>query len=383
MTTRLALSCATAVSFALCAAAPASAATTWLCKPGLAGGDPCTIGLDTTEISATGQPRRLTKVRRARDRKVDCFYVYPTVSDQERPQATKAIDPELRAIARFQASRYSRDCRVYAPVYRQITLQGINAPDPGTSAMRASAYLDVRSAWREYLRRYNDGRGVVLVGHSQGTFVLRRLIAEEIDPSVSARKRLVSALLLGGNVLVKKGSDRGGDFKRIRACRSPTQLGCVVAFSIFNDAVPKDARFGRSGGRSFSSPVPGTEVLCTNPASLRGGSGTITPVFPRDPFPTSTTIGAGNSLLGFPFPDPASIQTPWISAPRAYSARCSSEGGANVLQVKSRGGAPVLRPLPDATWGLHLTDANLPLGELADLVRAQARQYVVSESGSG
>jgi len=139
MTTRLALSCATAVSFALCAAAPASAATTWLCKPGLAGGDPCTIGLDTTEISATGQPRRLTKVRRARDRKVDCFYVYPTVSDQERPQATKAIDPELRAIARFQASRYSRDCRVYAPVYRQITLQGINAPDPGTSAMRASA----------------------------------------------------------------------------------------------------------------------------------------------------------------------------------------------------------------------------------------------------
>jgi len=44
--------------------------------------------------------------------------------------------------------------------------------------------------------------------------------------------------------------------------------------------------------------------------------------------------------------------------------------------VTSRGGAPVLRPLPDPTWGLHLTDANLPLGELAELVRAQAKQYV-------
>jgi hypothetical protein len=376
MTSRLALSCATAVSLAFSVAAPASATTTWLCKPGLEGGDPCTIGLDTTEISPTGQPQRTTKVRRARDRTIDCFYVYPTVSDQERPQATRAIDPELRAIARFQAARYSRDCRVNAPVYRQITLQGLNAPDMVTTGMRESAYRDVRSAWREYLRNDNEGRGVVIVGHSQGTFILRRLIAEEVDPKASARKRLVSALLLGGNVLVEKGSDRDGDFKRVAACRSHTQLACIVAFSIFNGPVPQDARFGRTGGRSVSSRLPGTEVLCTNPASLGGGSGAITPVFPSRPFPASTTIGTGNSLIGFPFPDPNSIKTPWISAPRAYSARCSSDGGADVLQVTSRGGAPVLRPLPDPTWGLHLTDANLPLGELAELVRAQARQYV-------
>ncbi len=332
MTSRLALSCATAVSLAFSVAAPASATTTWLCKPGLEGGDPCTIGLDTTEISPTGQPQRTTKVRRARDRTIDCFYVYPTVSDQERPQATRAIDPELRAIARFQAARYSRDCRVYAPVYRQITLQGLNAPDTVTTGMRESAYRDVRSAWREYLRNDNEGRGVVIVGHSQGTFILRRLIAEEVDPKASARKRLVSALLLGGNVLVEKGSDRGGDFKRIAACRSHTQLACTVAFSIFNGPVPQYARFGRTGGRSISSRLPGTEVLCTNPASLGGGSGAITPVFPSRPFPASTTIGTGNSLIGFPFPDPNSIKTPWISAPRAYSARCSSEGGADVLQ---------------------------------------------------
>lgn len=339
---------------------------------------PCTIGLDTTRTSPTGAVLGIDRVRRARDRKVDCFYVYPTVSDQERPAATKAIDPELRAIARFQASRYSRDCRVFAPVYRQITLQGLNQPDSVTPALRDRAYRDVRSAWREYLRRDNRGRGVVIVGHSQGTFQLRRLISEEIDPKASVRRKLVSALLLGGNVLVKRGSDRGGDFKSIRACRSSAQLGCVVAFSIFNAPVPQDARFGRTGGRSFSAPVPGTEVLCTNPASLRGGSGTITPVFPTEPFPTSTTIGLGNSAIGFPFPDPKTIDTPWISAPGAYRAACSSEDGADVLQVRSRNGAPVLRPLPDPTWGLHLTDANLPLGDLADIVRTQARRYVAA-----
>lgn len=381
MNLRLALVAASLLAcLALAAPTQASAATKWLCKPGLKG-DPCTFGLDTTRISPTGKVLGVQKVRRARDRKVDCFYVYPTVSDEKRPQASKAIRPELRAIARFQAARYSRDCRVFAPVYRQITLQGIGVGGSGTvtEAMRESAYRDVRDAWREYLRRDNDGRGVVIIGHSQGTFQLRRLIAEEIDPKASARRLLVSALLLGGNVLVKEGSDRGGDFKRIRACRSRDQLGCVVAFSIFNAPVPEDARFGRTGGRSFSPPVPGTEVLCTNPAALGGGSAPITPVFPTEPFPTTTTIGLGNSAIGFPFPDPKVIRTPWVSTPRAYEATCSSEGGADVLQVTSRNGAPVLRPLPDPTWGLHLTDANLPLGDLADLVRDQARRYVAAQ----
>lgn len=371
------------VALLVAATLPASAhgATTWLCKPGLPG-DPCTLGLDTTRTSPTGELLGTQPVRRTRNRRADCFYVYPTVSDQKRPQATKAIDPELRAIARFQAARYGRDCRVYAPVYRQITLQGLNAPDTVTAGMRESAYADVRAAWREYLRRDNGGRGVVMVGHSQGTFMLRRLIAEEIDPKASARRKLVSALLLGGNVLVRRGSDRGGDFKRIRACRSRAQLGCVVAFSIFNGPVPLTARFGRTGGRSFSAPIAGTEVLCTNPAALGGGSGTITPIFPSEPFPVSTTIGLGNQAIGFPFPDPGAVRTPWLSAPGAYRAACSDAGGADVLQVTSRNRAPVLRPLPDATWGLHLTDANLPLGELADLVRAQARNHVRSRTST-
>ena len=82
---------------------------------------------------------------------------------------------------------------------------------------------------------------MVLVGHSQGTFVLRQLIREEIDPRRAMRRKLVSALLLGGNVLVKKGSDRGGDFEQVRACRAPRQLGCVIAFSGFNAPVPANA----------------------------------------------------------------------------------------------------------------------------------------------
>jgi len=52
-------------------------------------------------------------------------------------------------------------------------------------------------------------------------------------------------VLLGGNVLVREGGDRGGDFQHLRACRSRAQLGCVIAFSTFNETPPNPSRFGR------------------------------------------------------------------------------------------------------------------------------------------
>jgi hypothetical protein len=63
--------------------------------------------------------------------------------------------------------------------------------------LRASAYGDVRDAWRTYLRKFNRGRGVVLIGHTQGTFMLRELVKREIDRKPAARRRLISGLLLG------------------------------------------------------------------------------------------------------------------------------------------------------------------------------------------
>jgi hypothetical protein len=342
----------------------AGAKTLWLCKPGLVN-NPCTPSLKTTKFSPTGQNRGVVNVKRARRPKFDCFYVYPTVSNSPGPNAPLRVDPELRSIALYQAARYSRDCRVYAPVYRQIPLVGIFAPGGITPAAAELAYSDVLNAWRDYLRTHNKGRGVVLIGHSQGTFVLRRLISEEIDPHKAARKRLVSALLLGGNVTVKKGKDAGGDFKRIRACRSGKQVGCVVAFSTFQGPVPAKSKFGRTTAR-------GLEVLCTNPTALRGGSGVATPIFPTQPFAPGG-ISAGIQLLKVTLP---TASTPWASVPRSYRTRCSSAGGADVLQIKSLRGAPVFSPSPDATWGLHLVDASIALQNLTDLVRDQGGLWV-------
>src|SRR5919201_1398 len=79
----------------LALASGADAGTVWLCHPDAAD-NPCQPSLDTTLVSPPGEVRRVRRIRRPRHPKVDCFYVYPTVSDQPTGNANLEIDPELR-----------------------------------------------------------------------------------------------------------------------------------------------------------------------------------------------------------------------------------------------------------------------------------------------
>jgi Protein of unknown function (DUF3089) len=370
-----ALAAVVAASLALAAAAgagTASGATVWLCKPGAAD-NPCRVSLDTTRITPTGEVTGTSSPQRNRRPKIDCFYVYPTVSDDPTRNSDLSIDPEERSIALYQAARYSQYCRVFAPVYRQITLASLLSGQPVTPEEAALAYGDVVAAWRTYLRKYNDGRGVVLISHSQGTRVLRALVAERIDPRPGVRRRLVTAILLGGNVLVAKGQGSGGDFSHIPACERKRQTGCVIAFSTYNNAVPADSRFGRPGGGYFGGDPATQDVLCTNPAALGGGAAPLRSILPSEPFAPETTIGIATRALGFPR---LTIPTTWIEANGAYTGICSSADNANVLQLTDAPGAPHLNAIPDQSWGLHLADGNIALGNLLDVVRAQRNAYL-------
>jgi hypothetical protein len=348
--------------------------TVWLCRPGLPR-DPCTPGLSTTVYSPSLRPLARIEAR-VRRLPVDCFYAYPTVSDQPTGNADLQVGPEERSVALYQAAFYSQDCRVFAPVYRQVTLRA-GVGRSSTPPSRRLAFTSLESAFFDYLRHYNHGRGFVLIGHSQGAFVLRQLIRKDLDPVPSLRRHLVSAILLGGNVLVRPGpAGLGGDFRHVPACRFDSQVGCVVAFSSFDQPVPADSLFGRPvSSATGGPPPPGQVVLCTNPASLSGGSGLLDPVLPTAPFARGTTIAAGSALVGLRPPNPAP-PTVWWSVPGAYLARCSAAGGARVLQVSPVDGAPRLAPSPDARWGLHLLDANLALGNLVRLVAHQAAAYL-------
>ncbi|MDQ8044392.1 MAG: DUF3089 domain-containing protein, partial [Patulibacter sp.] len=207
------------VARAAASVTPSAAPTVWGCFPGTTP-NPCTTSLETTYLgSTTLQPRKVTKVETPPanpDAPVDCFYVYPTVvSTTLNANAPHHISNEVSSILRFQASRFSQDCKVYAPVYRQATLAGLALDGVGshkktTTPAKPSkafdlAYADVLKAWHDYLANDNHGRGVVLIGHSQGSALLIRLMHDEIDDNPAERNLLVSAIVPGGNLTVRTG----------------------------------------------------------------------------------------------------------------------------------------------------------------------------------
>jgi hypothetical protein len=348
--------------------------TVWLCRPGLAD-NPCTADRTATAVDGDGDGRT-EKARRAKSRPIDCFYVYPTVSAQPTINANLNIDPIQIDVAKAQASRFSQVCRVYAPIYRQLTLSAIGGG--ATAEAAAIAYGDVRKAWRDYLRHYNRGRGVVLIGHSQGAGMLNQLVREKIDPKPRARRRLVSALLIGGNVLVPRGKEVGGDFANIRACRSPNQTRCVVGYSTYNEPPPPDAIFGRVN-EGFNrvrgvAPSPAeSEILCVNPGALARQAESTAHAY----YPTHLDLGVLGTAL--PAAALAPIPTPWVTYPGLYRAQCREADGASWLNIEEvrepDDPRPALVNSLGPGWGLHLVDVNAVIGDLVSLVRRQGAAW--------
>jgi hypothetical protein len=331
----------------------------WLCLPDKTD-DPCHGNLDTTVIAADGTSS-IERHEPATDPPIDCFYVYPTISADQTMNADLIPGPEEMTTVRNQAARLNSQCRVFAPVYRQVTLAVITG-GAGSGGDRAEAsrlaYADVLDAWRWYTANANDGRGVVLVGHSQGASHLNRLINDEIDPNPAAREQLVGAYLLGSAVAVPEGEVVGGDFQDIPLCSAGDEVACVVTYASFRSTAPppENSRFGRPRGAAAG--VAG----CVNPAGIGAGDVELHAYMPA---------GAAN--------DPA-VTTPFVSFPGMLTGECVDEGGFAYLRVTVHGDPadPRVDDIPgDLTpeWGLHLVDANLTMGDVVAMVGRQAAAY--------
>jgi hypothetical protein len=344
--------------------------TTWLCKPGIEN-NPCLSSEEATVELGNGSTF-IEHAQPAKNPPVDCFYVYPTVSSTLAENANVAVEPEETAVAIAQASRFSQVCNVYAPIYPQLTIPAINAHLTTPEGI-AKAYGGVVSAFDEYLTRYNDGRPFVLIGHSQGSGWLTQLIKEQIDPNPALRSQLVSAVLLGGNLIVPEGNTVGGSFKNIPTCQNVAQTGCLVAYSSFLKEPPNPSLFGRPTSLLGSS-IETPEVACVNPTLLAQGAhaGPALSYYPTTPFPGD---------LG-PFVQTPKAATPWVAAPDEYSAQCEKANGASWLQLTPAGppGDPreALRETLGPEWGTHLADVNVALGNLVGTVGIQSASYVIT-----
>lgn len=340
----------------------------WLCRPDRAP-DACDSDLSATEWRADGT---FASVGFEPDDSapLDCFYVYPTVDlsfvagqHTDLSDTSPMLDPLLS-----QAARLGSECRVFAPLYRQVTIGTFSAEPEIAAPLLESAYADVADAFEHFLGQWSRGRPFVLVGHSQGAQMLRRLVERrlETDEALLARMRL--ALLVGGDVVVPAGELIGGSFAKVPACSALHERGCVIAYRTYAEGYPPEpaARFATVG--------EGLEAACTNPVDPAAARGRTAGAY----FPTSAV-----QPLFFPsIALPPEITQPFALLPGFYSLGCAATAeGARYLEVRvdpEAGDARTnLVPFDSALFspgflGLHVLDFNFAMDDLRGWVRAVA-----------
>ncbi|MEM7143386.1 MAG: DUF3089 domain-containing protein [Actinomycetota bacterium] len=339
----------------------------WLCHPAI-DEDACDVSLDTTLVHPDGSTEILPH-RAADDPQVDCFYVYPTISrDATGNSDFDVSEIEEIYVVRNQAARYSRFCRVFAPVYRQVTLGNIDGVSEGSDVPDAGAVIpglaesDVLEAWKQYIANDNEGRGVLLIGHSQGSGRLEVLLRNEII-GTDLQRLIVGAHLIGNGPSVPVATapfvEGYGDFPM---CTAADEFACMLGYASYRP----DHDFG-------DGEVDGdTQAMCVNPAAVAGGPAILTPYYPTEPNP-AVTVALGEPLG--PWDDPArigEITTPFFTMVDLVEAECVvDDDGRRYFEIRVladpsnpqaddiHGDIPFL---PD--FGLHFVDTALGQGDL-------------------
>ena len=233
----------------------------WFSRPGMAGPDP---------VQWLPEKAPPANVRVVHD--VAVFFVHPTSYLKKAHWNGSLDDPEARMIGevtvRADASVFADAAEVWAPRYRQATFGAFLSDDPAAPAAHDLAYADVAEAFDAFVAAQPPGRGIVLAGHSQGSFIIKRLLREKIAGTPLA-PRVVAAYVIGWVVDTARDLPAMG----LHACAAPAQTGCVISFLSFADdadtAMMRDAyeRFAKAPGAPRGEP----HYLCSNPLTGRIG----------------------------------------------------------------------------------------------------------------
>ena len=131
----------------------------WACHP-----------FKNDKLPAPQGGRRLNAVAKV---EADVFFLHPTMHmdgpDWNADVFDEAMNKEVDAWPiKHQASAFAHVDGVFAPRYRQAHIRIFSLGDSLSYEAAAVAYGDLRKAFETYLAQWNEGRPIILAGHSQG-----------------------------------------------------------------------------------------------------------------------------------------------------------------------------------------------------------------------
>jgi hypothetical protein len=163
-------------------------------------------------------------------RKVDVFYVYPTflLDDRDLRWNAPAKDQKLQEeivqkAVKFQASAWLECGRIFVPYYRQAHLRAYDSLKGRGREALLLGYADVAASFRYYLENYNQGKPIILAGHSQGSTQLTLLLKEFFDGKPLS-KQLIVAYLPGVGI-------DSNEFQQLAFMTQPAEYGGFVSWN--------------------------------------------------------------------------------------------------------------------------------------------------------
>lgn len=189
--------------------------------------------------------------------KADVFYVYPTLNTENTDKRwnvplddAKQLKKIMETALPYQGSAFVEAGRFYCPLYRSAHLRAYYVSDPKGKEALELAYADVRAAFLYYLQHHNNGRPIILAGHSQGSTHCGLLLQEFFDGK-PLQQQLVVAYLPGIGILPS-------DLKQIPLLTAPAQTGGYVTWNTFKKRLDKKAYEMWYKGRAVVNPVTWT-----------------------------------------------------------------------------------------------------------------------------
>ena len=166
--------------------------------------------------------------------KADVFYIYPTLLTNKNNDSWNASVNDsshnltVRNIAiRFQASAWASAGKIYSPYYRQVHYRSFFEPHKSSGGMDAGviAYDDIKKAFQFYLKNFNEGRPIIIVGHSQGAYHCISLLKEFFDGK-ELQNQLVAAYLPGSHI-------NDDEFNTIYPLKTPEGVKGYLSWNTF------------------------------------------------------------------------------------------------------------------------------------------------------